>query len=174
MNTINPCVASVAFQPFTIDMVATALADIALALSRYPSVTDFDYDVMNVAVSVFLLGCSSRYPHNEVVQKAMAISDERRKLSKDLNSGQSLAQKKKTRKKKRRRKKKDRDRKNEKESYRNMHNQKCVRFRTDFHGRIIVYSLIYTKKLLRPKKNAPISFMRKDLTTIMSQSVFGS
>jgi len=44
-------VASVAFQPFTIDMVATALADTALALSRYPSVTDFEYDVMNVAVS---------------------------------------------------------------------------------------------------------------------------
>ncbi len=86
---------SVAFQPFTIDMVATALVDTAWSLYRRPSDYDVDYDALNVAVSGYLLGTSSRYDHREVVDRARAIHRARLSLEEKSEKVETTGEKRK-------------------------------------------------------------------------------
>ena len=120
-------VTSVAFQPLTIDMAATALADVASALYRRPSDYGVDYDTLNVAVSGFLLDTISHHPHNDVVQMAKAINHHRMSL-------EAKSEKVETKKRKDGPIESDpggQDSKRSKgpESYRNVRKQQCVRCR---------------------------------------------
>jgi len=87
---------SVAFQPLTIDMVATALVDTAWSLYRRSSAYDVDYDAMNVAVSGYLLGKSSRYDHGEVVARARAIHRARLSLEEKSEKVETTGEKRKS------------------------------------------------------------------------------